>query len=381
MKLKHIFTLIFTVLFFSNAFAQEEDVIHPAGLRFLDYTNDLPKDLLFTKSAAFVSVLPKGGTSLRGDWKKLAQEAHKIFRQAGIDAVAYYNLEDVEAGTDASATLAQELKKREIKNIIVITQVMIRIGNKDSERYAILITPFNGENTFISHGQQAWKTVEKTSEKLLDQVYKSVAKSGLAKENHLISDVPEFFAGAKDMIRGKRFEGFAPDLKLDKLAVPKFQEIAVPDNRPGGLANKNLEKEVEKANARVPRDNRSLEAVMQEYPYEYGPVDYDPTKEDALRTAGYQYVLLRLHSTGEHIKMMLEYDIQADETDYVTLMKDGAKMTLRTIPKDAPVYKYYIKHIYSGDVYLGTPWDADEAWEHALGHYITNMKKELNVGR
>src|SRR5690606_16036606 len=135
-----------------------------------------------------------------------------------------------------------------------ITQVMIRIGNKDSERYAILITPFNGENTFISHGQQAWKTVEKTSEKLFEQVYKSVAKSGLTKENHLISDVPEFFAGPNDMIRGKRFEGFAPDLKLDRLAVPKFQEVVVPDKRPGGLANKNLEKEVEKANAHVPRD-------------------------------------------------------------------------------------------------------------------------------
>lgn len=381
MKLTNIFTLIFALGFFSIAFAQEDDLIHPAGLRFLDYTNDLPKDLLFTKSVAFVSVLPKGGTSLRGDWKKLAREAHNSLKDAGIDAVAYYNLEDVEAGYDASMALARELQKREVKNIIVITQVMIRVGNKDSERFALLITPFNGENTFISHGQQAWKQVEKASEKLFTQVYRAVAKSGLTKENHLISDVPEFFAGPKDMIRGRRFEGFSPDLKLDKLAVPKFQEVVVPENRPNGLANKNMEKEVEKANALIPRDNRSLEAVMQEYPYEYGLVDYDPTKEDALRTAGYQYLLLRLHSTGEHIKMMLEYDMQADETEYVTLKKDGNTIRLRTIPKDAPVYKYYIKHIYTGDIYLGTPWDADETWEYALGNYITNMKKELNVGR
>jgi hypothetical protein len=205
MKLRVIFTLIVPLFFISKGFAQEEDVIHPAGLRFLDYSNDLPKDLLFTKSVAFVSVLPKGGTSLRGDWKKLAQEAHKVFKEAGIDAVAYYNLEDVEAGPDASMALAKELKKRDIKNIIVITQVMIRVGNRDSERYAVLITPFNGENTFISNGQLAWKQVEKTSERLFDQVYKGVAKSGLPKENHLITDVPEFFAGAKDMIRGTRF--------------------------------------------------------------------------------------------------------------------------------------------------------------------------------
>jgi hypothetical protein len=157
--------------------------------------------------------------------------------------------------------------------------------------------------------------------------------------------------------------------------------VVVQYKRPGGLANKNLEKEVEKFNERLPRDNRSLEAVMQEYPYEYGQVDYDPAKEDALRTAGYQYVLLRLYSTGEHIRKMLEYDMEADETEYVTLKKDGNQMKLRTIPKDAPVYKYYIKHIYSGDVYLGKPWDADEEWEHALGNYIINMKKELNVGR
>ncbi len=381
MKTRLIFSLFIALFFAFDAIAQDDEVVHPAGLRFLDFTNDLPEDLLFTKSVAFVNVLPKRGTSLRGDWKKLAQEAHKTFKEAGIDAVAYYNLEDVEAGPDASRNLAKELEKRGIKNIIIISQVMIRIGNKDSERYAMLITPFNGENTFISHGQQAWKEVEKTSEKLFNKAYKAVAKSGLTKENHLISDVPEFFAGPQEMISGKRFEGFSPDLKLDKLAVPKFEEVEVPDNRPGGLANKNLEKEVEKANKLVPRDNRSLEAVLQAYPYEYGLVDYDPAKEDALRTAGYQYVLLRLHSTGEHIKKMLEYDMEADETEYVTIKKDGAKMTLRTIPKDAPVYKYYIKHIYSGDVYLGTPWDADETWEYALEHYINNMRKELNVGR
>ncbi len=381
MKLRIIFLIIVPLFIFSSGFAQEEDMIHPAGLRFLNYTNEFPKDLLFTKSVAFVSVLPKPGTSLRGDWKKLAQEAHKVFKEAGIDAVAYYNLQDVEAGPDASMALANEMKKRDIKNIIIITQTMIRTGNRDAERYTVLVTPFNGEHTFISNGQLAWKQVENTSERLFSQVYRAVASSGLPKENHLIIDVPEFYAGAHDMIRGKRFEGFSPDLKLDRLAVPKFQEVEIPDNLPAGPANKNLEKEVEKANEDLGRDSLALAAVMQEYPYEYGWVDYNPAKEDALRTAGYQYVLLRLHSTGEHIRKLLQYDMEADETEYVTLKKDGSQMKLRTIPRDAPVYKYYIEHIYSGDVYIGTPWDADEEWEQALANYITNMRKELNVGR
>jgi len=61
----------------------------------------------------------------------------------------------------------------------------------------------------------------------------------------------------------------------------------------------------------------------------------------------------------------------------VTVKQNGGRAILRSIPKRAPVYKYYIKHIYSGDVYLGTGWDADETWQEALQNHMDNLLKAL----
>lgn len=360
--------------------AQEEDMVFPAGLRFLDYNNNLPDNLLHTKSVVFVDVPVKSGTSLRGDWQALAKEGHQAFKSAGIDAVAYYNLGDVEAGKDASIKLAEELKSRQIENIILLSQVQLRIAGKDAERFAILITDFNEESSFISHGQEAYKEVAKDTEKLFKQFDRDIRKSGMTSQNHLISDQPEFFTGAGNIIKGKRAQGFAQDLKLDKLAVPQFEEATIPDNRPGGNANKNLEKEIEKNNKNVKRNNLTLKEIMNDYPYEYALVD-PTTDEDKIRQDGYQFILLRMHTTGENVKEMLGYEVDPSETDYVTLQQNGGNIKMRHIPAKAPVYKYYIKHIYTGDVYLGNPWDADESWEDALANYIGNMKKDLNIGK
>ncbi|MDF9799983.1 hypothetical protein OKW21_005246 [Catalinimonas alkaloidigena] len=360
--------------------AQEEDMVFPAGLRFLDYNNNLPDNLLHTKSVVFVDVPVKSGTSLRGDWQALAKEGHRAFKNAGIDAVAYYNLGDVEAGKDASIKLAEELKSRQIENIILLSQVQLRIAGKDAERFAILITDFNEESSFISHGQEAYKEVAKDTEKLFKQFDRDIRKSGMTSQNHLIADQPEFFTGAGNIVKGRRAQGFAQDLKLDKLAVPQFEEATIPDSRPGGNANKNLEKEIVKNNKNVKRNNLTLKEIMNDYPYEYALVD-PSTEEDKIRQDGYQFILLRLNTTGENIKEMLGYEVDPSETDYVTLHQNGGNIKMRHIPAKAPVYKYYIKHIYTGDVYLGNPWDADESWEEALANYIGNMKKDLNIGR
>ena len=58
--------------------------------------------------------------------------------------------------------------------------------------------------------------------------------------------------------------------------------------------------------------------------------------------------------------------------------KDG-KVTLRSIPVNAPVYKYYVKHLYTKDVYTGDKWDADETWEDALQNFIMKMKADLKL--
>ena len=373
-------TLIIGLVGILPLLAQDEDMVFPAGLRFLDYNNQFPENLLYTKSVVFVDVPNRPGTSLRGDWQGLANALHPTFKDAGIDAVAYYNFGDVEANSDAAQKLAQELTSRQVENIVILSRVKLKVAGKDTERFAILITEYNEEPSFISHGQTAYKQVAKDTDKLIKQFDRDIRKSGMTSQNHLIIDQPEFFTGAGNIIEGRRHEAFAQDLKLDKLAVPRFMEASIPDKRPGGNANKNLEKEIEKSNKLVKRNNLNLENIMKKYPYEYGLVD--PTiEEDQLRQQGYQFILKRISTTGEHVKKMLGYEVKASEDDYVTIKQDGLKLTMRHIPAKAPVYKFYIKHIYTGDVYLGTPWDADEQWEDALTNYINNMRKDLNIGR
>lgn len=332
------------------AWAQKQNTDLPPGFRSLNYSTQLPENLLYTKSVVFVNTPVQSG---KNNWKELARQAHAAFREAGVDAVAYYYFDDVKAGRDASRQLAEELKKREVQNVIVVSQ--------GARRMMLLIAPFNGENTFVSSGQAAYKQEAVGSDQLFIEFGKVAYRSSLEVQNHLINDQPEFFVGAGNVIRGRRFEAFAQDLKLDKLAVPQFQEN---DMILKGDAGSDV-------TAQVEQSNQNLEAIMADYPYEYDLVD--PTiEEDKLRQNGYQYILLRLHTTKEHIQDMLGYKTQPNtkqQAEAVTGATGGS------------VYKYYVKHIYTGDVYLGNTWDADEDWSDALSNYIRNMKEGLNIGK
>jgi RNA polymerase sigma factor (sigma-70 family) len=140
----------------------------------------------------------------------------------------------------------------------------------------------------------------------------------------------------------------------------------------------NVEKEIQKYNAKVASSNNVLKGAMQDYPFKYELVEYDGD-DKKLYNAGYQYVLLNLNTTGYTIREMLNYEVDKNETDYITMKTSNGKTILRTIPVHAPVYKFYVKHLVTGDVYLGTKWDADETMDEALKNYIQNFKDELKI--
>jgi len=376
MKLK--LKILVLVLIPFGIFAQSvEDEINIAGFRFLDYNNQLPDDLLSSKTAVFVSVPPKSrNTSERGDWKTFSETAHSQFKKMGIDAVAYYFMDDLKAGNDPALFFSKELEKRQVKNIILLSQVPLKIAGKVTERFVIVITPFNGENSFISNGQNAWKTQAKDYDKALKTLGKDVYRSKQSKTNFLIPDFPEFFEDA-DIIKGRRIPTFARDLKVDKLAIPKSTTVEIPDNRPGGAINKSVEKEITEYNKNVVRDNTRLENIMKSYPLKYELTE--SSSDEELYKQGFQYVLLKLNTTGTNIRRMLDYEIDPSESDFVTVKNKDGKVTLRSIPVNAPVYKYYVKHLYTKDVYTGDKWDADETWEDALQNFIMKMKADLKL--
>ena len=124
--------------------------------------------------------------------------------------------------------------------------------------------------------------------------------------------------------------------------------------------------------------NLRLKDIMEGYPFEYYFLESgDGVTEVEKR--GYQYILLDLHTTGTSIKEMLGYNMVEGETDYMTVKNRGGDISLKKIPIDAPVVKYYVKQVLSGDVYLGSEWDADMSWDEALINYIEGLKSRVSV--
>jgi hypothetical protein len=183
-----------------------------------------------------------------------------------------------------------------------------------------------------------------------------VNKSGLERENYLIIDVPETFKRT-NVIKSRRVANFNPDIRIDKLAVPKFEN------------NIMLDVDVDKANA-------ELDSIMnQHYPFEYGLVDPGMSAEEMI-SEGYLMVLKRLQNNGESLRRMLGYNLTEGETLLISVRKgDNEKVMKYRI--DEHVHKYYVQQLYTKDIYLGDSWDAGKTWQEALINHVENLKAKL----
>ena len=365
MPIRFIFLL--TILCSFSLKAQNDD-INTLGFHFLDYNFQLPEDFLSSKAVVFVTVPDKASSTERGDWKSFSEVAHQKFRKMGIDAMGYYYQEDVNAGRDATITFAKSLQKRNVKNIIYLSQV--------ADQFIIVITPFNGKASFVDDNQKAWKTQATDLRQVFKTLGNEVYKSKQPKTNFLITDLPEFFTDV-DMLYGRRFGVNCRDLKVDKLGIPMFIKIKIPKEVSANSDNKLLELELIKYNAQVEADNQKLADIMKTYPFEYGLLD--AASDDDFYREGYQYVLLSLNTAGVSIRELLDFKMDYTETDYITIRATEYGSTLKSIPVNSRVHKYYVRHLYTKDVYAGAKWDADETWDDALRNFIRNMKDEFKI--
>ena len=365
------------LLFPGFLFAQDDEPeINVAGVRFLNFSNNLPDNLLTSKAVVLMQLPAQSATSsIRKDWKPMAESAHDVFKQVGVDAVAYYFMDDVISGREPREAFAKDMKDREIEILIIISDVKLKIKNKETERYVIFITAFNGETSLMDNGQAAWKTQNKDLDKGLDKLRKGASKQRLVNENLLIVDYPEIVRDL-DVIKGRRAETYSNSLNIDKVAFTKFPTADIPDQRPGGMINNAIAKEGEASNAAAASKNRKLDQLLQSYPFGYTLTEAE-ADEQALLNQGYSYVIYLLNTTGMGVRYMLDYEIEEGVSDFITVKQKGGKTTLRNIPTEAPIYKYYLKHLRTKDVYVGSRWDADESWEEALDNFISNIKKDF----
>ena len=292
----------------------------------------VPEKLLSTRTAVFYSY----SISM-----KELETLQQTFQRTGIDAVVYFESDLLAAGRDVSVNLAGYLNKREIAHLVLFL--------KNETGYTLYVTPYNRKANFVEPKQPCWQAQHKALDVLLQNIYRTAA-STLKKENLLINDSPEIILSI-NAIDGKRSEFFAADLKVDELAVPKF-------------GNEAMDKE--------------LEEIMKSYPYKYKLTEAG-LSESELRKQGFLYVVRFVHARNKVAKNVLGYDMTRSQSAIVSLTFRGNDPQLKNIPANTPVYKYYFKHIDSGNVFLGTKWDADDSWQQALTNQLRGFKAEFKI--
>ena len=266
---------------------------------------------------------------------------HESLIKTGIDAVAYFTLDGVLAGRDVADSYADHFSKREINNLVII--------QKSTSAFIITITAFNGKPDFVSVGQLSWSASSSSLSDVLATVYRTALASN-KKKNLLINDISETGLPVR-VIDGQRAENFAYDLKVDMLAVPKFNDAEL---------------------------DTALAQIAKKYPLRYQLVDYTIPEKD-LRSKGFLYVLRFVNTRCNMAKELLGYSVKPSESAFVSVTYPNGQVQLKTIPANTPVFKFYVRQIDSGNVFLGGKWDADTTWQQALLNYIKGFKIDLKI--
>ena len=299
----------------------------------LNLKGSLPEKLLSTRTAVFYNYTLSD---------KEMDDIQKSFQRTGIDAVVYFELDKLMAGLDITKAFGRYLLDREITNIVFI--------EKSVNAFRISTTQFNLKSTVIDPQQNAWVVSNSILTEALKELYRTAANQQ-KKQNFLINDVAEMDLTINPIL-GKRNEFYASDLKVDPLSVPKTGNDAI--------------------------DKQLEEIFATNYPLKYKLTD-PGLSEKELRKQGSLYILCFVNVRDGVAKKLLGYDMSKSESALVSVTYSDGQQQLKNIPSDMPVFKFYFKHIDSGNVFFGNKWDADLTWQQALINQIKGMKAELRI--
>ncbi|MDI9357198.1 MAG: hypothetical protein QM536_09270 [Chitinophagaceae bacterium] len=373
--MKKLLILYICILLPNLTYSQDENDFNPIGLKFLEYVKEIPEDLLSTRSAILLNLPNNWGEKKQ---KEIIQQTHTSFQKMGIDAIMYASIQDIFAGKEITQEYYQNYTSREIKNIIIVSYITLKIGEKEYSRYVIIITPFSKNKNIINHAQKAWKKIDDEYEPLLKNLGKIIFKSKIPNKNFLITDTPNFFDAPK-IVKTYRYQNFHEDLKYDKILIPKFEEIQIPKTRPTGIINDKIQKEIENYNENIPELNKKLTNAFANYHMDYEIRNYDEADDKKFIQEGFRFVLHVINTSGIAAHRLLGYEIDPTDTEYTLIKQENDKTIIRTIPINANIYKFYIKHLQTKDIFLGNQWDGDEKYFESLNLFIKNIKDELKV--
>ena len=294
----------------------------------------------------FVDAVPEGLLAKRAVvlydeslTKNELEETQKTFQQTGIDAVSYTITDRALAGPDPLRAFTTYLNSRAIGFLIFFEK------EKD---YSLTFTAYNNTRDLVNTAAPAWKQSGRSLTDILTTIYRT-AITNQKKQNFLINDYPETEIALKYFI-GRRNESNTSDVVSFKVAVAKWGD--------------------EKADA-------ELEQILKEhFPVKYELVD-PKIEERELSSRGFRTVLRFVHTRGSVAKEILGYDLTQLANSLSTVYFVNGEADVKTIPASETIYKFYVKHIEYGNIFLGKGWDADITWQDALKNHLQAMRESL----
>lgn len=329
--------------------------------RELNKSLKVPATINSERSAVIVHV-PDLKTDFRrvGDWKKLAREAHRSLITMGIDPIIYLNHYDLMVSPESQEAYVELLSRREVKNVLFLT--------KKESGFDFHIVAFNGKRSIIDNQADAFFVSGTDLYGTMLKTGKEIKRADYEIENFLIPEKPFFLPGIS-IIEKTQLKNYPGILRRSTLAVERFTKLSPPENASAEIADKYA-----RLNAEVDTNNAQLDSIMKKYPYDY--VMIDPMSDDDLVRNRHQFVLRHLGGSTETIRRMLDYTVSPNENYFVSIIPVMPDQTrTKTVPKDAIVYKFYIRQNISKNVHVGE-WDADETWQDALRNMIGNLIQE-----
>lgn len=312
----------------------------------LNQALDPPQDILSTKSLVLISAPVEAPP---GEWKKPAEEMQAFFGEAGIDAVAYFNLNRKFTSPDFEADIPKLISDRKIKNLIFLI-----IGEKEEESI-IGFGAYNNKPGMYDQGSPFWTRSFTDIETVFEEMALRFKTGAFPRTNLLVNDSPEFFDFTRPSFAAN-YASFPPELGSKVIGVPTLgsesgkagTHLMVSDNFHNPARPERL----------LADRNNALQAVTVDSLMNTRRVDLKNTTEALLRRDGVTHMLYYVAGDSEYIYRLFRFKGRED------------------VPASYLV-KFFLKDLRNNNVFLGRSWDASPDWQEALDSFMAQIEQEL----
>lgn len=314
----------------------------------LNQALDPPQDILSTKSLVLISAPVEAAP---GEWKKKAEEMQTFFGEAGVDAVAYFNLNRKFTLPDFDAVVPKFIRDRQITNLIFL------IIGEEEEESVIGFGVYNGKSAMYDQSSPFWTRSFTDIETVFEEMRLLFKTGAFPRTNLLVNDKPEFFDFSRPSFAAN-YASFPTELSTKVIGIPTLRSESG-DAGVHLMVSDFFYNPDKTAQQRLTEDrNAALQALALDSLMNMRRVDLEGTTEALLRRDGVTHLLYYVAGDSEFIYKLFRFKGRED------------------VPASYLV-KFFIKDLRNRNIFLGRRWDASPDWQEALNSFMGQIEQEL----